>query len=289
VTTPTADGPVLPAGVHARRWVVRGAPRRDGAPVDLAVAEVGAASAPAVVLAHGVGSSARFVARACAAPLLAAGWRLVTFDARGHGASTPCRDVGDHHLGAHVADLDAVVAASGAVGAVGGVSLGGHAALRWGGALPRVVCLPAWRGRAVTGEGPHAYVADEVRRDGVAGLLARLRADQDLPRWLRDTLVTDYARHDADSLAAALLALDGAEAPSDEDARRMPAPLAVVAWRDDPGHPFAVAERLVAQVAGATLTELRIEDLEADLHRFGDAVVTALRSLHLDRPEAPRR
>jgi 3-oxoadipate enol-lactonase len=258
---------------------VEGAARHGGAAVDLAVAELGDPDARAVVLAHGVGSSARFVAAACAAPLVDAGWRLVTYDARGHGGSTPCPDPADHGLDAYAADLAAVVAGTAGVAAVGGVSLGGHAALRWRGDLPRVVCLPAWWGRATPGEGPHAHVASEVRQVGVGAVTDRLRADTTMPSWLRDTLVTDYGRHDADSLAAALLALDGGEAPGRDEVEALEVPVAVVAWRDDPGHPFAVAEELVASARTATLTELAIDDLEVSLTRFGDAVVSALRSL----------
>lgn len=276
-----APGPFLPPGHDARHHVVRGVPRRDAVAVDLAVADVGDADRPALVVAHGVGSSARFVAAACAAPLLRAGWRLVVYDARGHGASTACPDPADHDLSAYVADLDAVVRATEDVAVVAGVSLGGHAALRSRGPWPRVVCLPAWSGRATPGVGVHALVADEVRRVGVEAVVDRLRADTTMPAWLRETLVTDYARHDPDSLGAALLALDGADAPDHDEVARLGIALAVVAWRDDPGHPFAVAERLVAAVPGATLTELALTDLEASLTRFGEALLAALRSLDL--------
>lgn len=275
-------GPLLPPEVRASRRSVHGRARSDGSPVELAVAEIGGADRPAVVLAHGVGSSARFVAAACGPPLTAAGWRLVTYDARGHGASTPCPDPADHDLAAYVEDLEEVVAATGGVAAVGGVSLGGHAALRCDAAEPRVVCLPAWRGRATPGEGPHAAVAAEVRRIGIAEVIERLRADTAMPAWLRETLVTDYARHDAASLTAALLALDGGEAPDAAEVAGLDAPLGVVAWRGDPGHPFDVAEHLAATAPVATLTELALPDLEVALTRFGDAVVAALRSVGVE-------
>jgi cytochrome c biogenesis protein CcmG, thiol:disulfide interchange protein DsbE len=187
----------------------------------LALAEVGEPTAPAWVLAHGVGSSARFVAAAFAGPVVAAGGRLVAYDLRGHGGSVTAPDVADHHLDVHVADLAAVVAsvAGGSPPAVvGGISLGGHAAVRLvasGAVVPGGVlaCLPAWTGRATPGEGPHAAVAAQVAAIGIAGILAQLRGDLALAGWLRRTLVTDYARHDPASLAAALRALDGGVAP----------------------------------------------------------------------------
>jgi pimeloyl-ACP methyl ester carboxylesterase len=270
---------VLPDGSAATRFEVPGAARGDGHPVVLAGAAVGPPAAQAVVLAHGVGSSARFVAAACAAPIVAAGWRLVVYDARGHGASTPCPDPADHHLDAHVADLERVAAVVEPIAAVGGISLGGHAALRADVPGDRVVCLPSWWGPSVRGEGVHAAVAAEVRAVGVLQVIERLRADTVLPGWLRETLVADYSRHDAASLAAALTALDGADGPSEADLDRLPAHVAVVAWRDDPAHPFEVAEHLAARLGPrGSLTELAIADLDASLTRLGDAIVRGLRT-----------
>jgi pimeloyl-ACP methyl ester carboxylesterase len=268
----------------ASRFEVDGTPRRGGHPVVLAGVSLGPPDAPAVVLAHGVGSSARFVAASCAAPLVAAGWRLVTYDARGHGLSTPCPDPADHHLDLHVADLDAVVAVTGPTSVVGGISLGGHAALRRAGPEARVVCLPAWWGPAEVGVGVHAAVAAEVRAVGAAGVIARLERETGMPAWLHETLLTDYRRHDPASLAAALVALDGAPGPTSDDVARATAPLAVVGWRDDPGHPFDVAQRLVRQAPGpSSLTELVIGDLDVSLTRFGDAIVRGLREVGVAR------
>lgn len=279
-----ADALVLPDGLDATRFEVPGVARRDGHPVVLAAAAVGPPAAPALVLAHGVGSSARFVAAACAAPIVAAGWRLVVHDARGHGASTPCPDPADHHLGAFVSDLERVAAAAARFGAapveaVGGISLGGHAALRADVPGDRVVCLPAWWGRAEPGVGVHAAVAAEVRAVGVPRVIDRLRADTAMPRWLRETLVADYARHEEASLAAALVALDGADGPSEADLAGTSGRVAVVAWRDDPAHPFEVAERLVDTLGPrGTLTELALTDLDVSLTRLGDAIVRGLRA-----------
>lgn len=253
----------------------------------LAVVEVGAAGAPAWVLAHGVGSSARFVTEAFAAPLLAAGRRLIAYDLRGHGASSAAVAVEHHHLDVHAGDLAAVVhGAVGAVGdveVVGGLSLGAHAAVRAAGrglGVPVVLAaLPAWSGTGVRGAGPHAAIAAEVREVGIDGVLARLRADTAMPAWLRTTLLTDYPRHDPASLTAALLALDGGEAPDERELRALDPALALLAWDADPGHPLAVARDWQAWAARSSLVTVSLPGLGQRLTMLGDAALEAVRAV----------
>ncbi|MFA9429050.1 alpha/beta fold hydrolase [Egicoccus sp. AB-alg2] len=260
----------------------------------LAVVEVGGPAAPPVVVAHGVGSSARFTAAAFASPVLASGRRLVTYDQRGHGQSSSVARPEAHTLDRHVADLTAVVAALGvAPSLLVGVSLGAHAVVRAAASTDLaadavVACLPAWSGRARVGEGPHAAIADEIRTVGVAGLVARLRADTAMPGWLRTTLLIDYPRHDPASLAAALLALDGGEAPTLDEVAALPVPLGVVGWPDDPGHPLAVASAWARAADGALVT-LRLGDLDAGLDRLGAAALAAADTARDAHPGTPAR
>ena len=267
-----------PRGVPVERWSVTSGDAR------LATAAIGPPGRAAWVLAHGVGSSARFITAAFAGPVLAAGHRLVTYDLRGHGASTPARSRAEHHLDVHAGDLAAVVASlEGDVEVVGGVSLGAHAAVRAvaGGATPRVVlgCLPAWVGRSVAGTGAHAAMARRVRALGVDAHRQAAGSDPGLAPWLRDALTTDLGRHDAASLTAALLALDGAEAPTLEEIAALPRPLAVLAWDDDPGHPLAVAERWAAAAGRGRLCRLALRDLDVGVERLGSRAVAAVTAI----------
>jgi pimeloyl-ACP methyl ester carboxylesterase len=255
--------------------------------VKLAVVEFGPSDAPGWLVAHGAGSSARFVAAAFAGPVVAVGARLVTYDLRGHGASDVVADPADHHLDRQVADLMAVArAVSGTLEVVGGVSLGGHAAVR---VLARhrrqlpdievaLACLPAWTGPAAPGTGPHAGNAAEVRRIGIGAVIDRLRVAQGMPVWLRETLLADYPRHDAASLTAALEALDGGEAPDEAELRALPVPLGVVGWPDDPGHPLVVAERWAALASPRPVGALRLSDLEGDVEALGRRAVDVARA-----------
>jgi pimeloyl-ACP methyl ester carboxylesterase len=267
----------------------------------LAAASVGGPAAPAWVIAHGVGSSARFVAAAFAGPVVAAGGRLVVYDLRGHGASSPAHTVGEHHLDVHVADLIAVAAGvRTGVEVIGGISLGGHAAARAvaqgrldaAGLRTVLACLPAWTGPAVSGIGPHAAVAAQVRRIGIAAIIEQLRHEPGLVDWLRSTLVTDYARHDPASLAAALLALDGGDAPTEAELAALSVPLALVAWPDDPGHPLAVAEHWAALAPRSVLRTIAIGELDGDVERLGRRAVAAVAAAAAGvvprRPPVPR-
>lgn len=249
--------------------------------VSLEVTEVGPPGAPALVLAHGIGSSARFVLEAFGGPVAAAGLRLVAYDLRGHGGSTPVRDPTGHGFERHLEDLHAVVSATGARLA-GGVSLGGHIAVgyaaRRGDVDAIVACLPAWTGRAVPGEGPHAAVAAEVAALGVATLVERFRADTDMLPWLRRALVRDWSRHDAGSLEAALVALDAGLAPTDADLGALPVPLGVVGWPDDPGHPLDVARSWAERAPRGHLVETNLAAMEDDLATLGRAAIEALRA-----------
>ena len=266
--------PDLPPELEVRRRRVAVA---DGS---LAVAELGAPQAPAWGLAHGMGSSARFMAAAFAAPVVRAGWRLVAYDLRGHGASSPARRVEQHHLDVHAADLASVVASvAGPVTVVGGVSLGAHAAVRAAsnGVVTEMVlaCLPAWIGTATPGRGPHAATAARIATEGTAPMIAALRTDEVLAPWLRATLLADYPRHDPASLDAALRSLDGAEAPSYSELRGLRSPLVVLGWPDDPGHPLAVARRWADLAPRSSQLTLTIRSLDVAVTRLGAAAVKA--------------
>lgn len=246
---------------------------------ELAVHDVGGVGEPFVV-AHGVGSSARFVLDAFASPFAEAGWRLVAFDLRGHGESDPAPRPARHGLAAVTTDLVAVADHVDARG-LGGVSLGGHVAVaaaaeapgRWDAVL---ACLPAWTGTAVRGLGAHADVAAAVRERGIDATVSGFRGDPALPGWLREVLVRDWRRADPDSLLAALASLDGGRAPDLATLAALPTPLGLVGWPDDPGHPFAVAQQWAEAAPDARLVQLRLEDLEGDLEALGRAAVRAL-------------
>lgn len=95
--------------------------------VTLIADEGGPRDAPAVVLLHGGGQTRHSWSGASEA-LVTRGYRVINFDARGHGDSDWSK-AGDYSLDHRVADLQTVTAGLGAPFALVGASLGGATAI----------------------------------------------------------------------------------------------------------------------------------------------------------------
>src|SRR3954465_13616568 len=106
---------------------------------------------PDVVLMHGLTATRRYTVMGSKA-LPRAGYRVTTFDARGHGESSPARDRRAYEYRDMVEDLGAVLDHLGADrAAVGGASMGGHTAMAYALAFPErvsalVAITPAYDG-----------------------------------------------------------------------------------------------------------------------------------------------
>jgi pimeloyl-ACP methyl ester carboxylesterase len=250
-----------------------------GEGVSLAVTSRGDEAAPAAVVASGVGSTGAFAQR-CWAGCVQAGYRLVTYDLRGHADSTPLADPADHALPRHVADLAALCAATGARVA-GGTSLGAHVAAAYAAAGATLdallLAIPGWLGAGTPTAQANAAVADELARTGVAATLARIAADETVPRWVVIELERSWPRHDPGSLVAALRAVAADDAPDVTALANVTAPAGVVGLVDDPGHPFAAADAYAAALPRASLAALTMAEWGERRSILGDAALDACR------------
>jgi pimeloyl-ACP methyl ester carboxylesterase len=249
--------------------------RLDVGGVSLAVGERGDPSAPALVAAHGVGSTGEFAARCWSG---CAGYRLVTYDLRGHGDSTPLPDPADQTLRHHVNDLAAVVETTGAR-VVAGTSLGAHVAAAYaatGAALDALLlAIPGWLGAGAATARANAAVAAEIEANGVAATLARIAADPAVPRWVVIELDRSWPRHDPASLVAAFRAVATGDAPGLDALGRVRVPAGVVGLVDDPGHPFAAAEAYAAALRRGALESLTLAEWGERRSLIGDAALAA--------------
>jgi pimeloyl-ACP methyl ester carboxylesterase len=210
---------------------------------------------PPVVLCHGITATRRTVLHGSKA-LARAGYEVITYDARGHGASDP--PVGEGYgYPELVADLERVVAAEVGEGRflLGGHSMGAHTAvsyaLRHPDRLAGLVLIgPVYAG-AIEPESPAYWdgLAAALEADGVDGFVAYIDERQGIdPRWrdsvLRFTRERLLAQEHPEALVEALREVPRSRPfESLAELRELEVPALIVASNDDadPGHPYEVA------------------------------------------------
>lgn len=201
---------------------------------------------PVALLVHGSGSAPDAARRLLGAA--APGWVHEAPYARG-----TLEDV--------VATIRSAVGRVGASGRtvdlVGGISLGAHAVAHWAAEQPGmapdlVLAMPAWSGEPDGVAALTAASADEIERDGVGGILARLQAVAGHD-WVVDELVRSWSDADPQALAASLRAAAASAAPTLDELARIRARTVVVALADDPLHPAAVAQAWADAIPRARL------------------------------------
>src|SRR3954463_2594172 len=147
---------------------------------DVTIAAETVGEGPDVVLTHGLTATRRYTVMGSKA-LPRAGYRLTTFDARGHGDSSPAPDRGAYEYRDLVEDMRAVLDHLGAErAAIGGASMGAHTAMAFALAWPeRVSALvqvtPAYDGRPREDDedlADWARLAAGLEQGGVDGFLA---------------------------------------------------------------------------------------------------------------------
>jgi pimeloyl-ACP methyl ester carboxylesterase len=242
--------------------------------------ESGGGGGVPIVLLHGLTATRRYVVMGSTA-LQRAGHRVISYDARGHGRSTPASDPGDYGYERLAQDLAAVLEDRGIERALlAGASMGAHTAVRFALSHPeRVAALaiitPAFDlkpnpfARAAELEGWDA-LARGLRDGGVEGFLVAYDLST-LPESLRPTVQTvlrqRLAAHEHPHAVADALEAVPRSRPFDsiEQLHAISAPTTVVGSRDeaDPGHPLAVAERYAEAIPGAKLV---VEDAAVGGH-----------------------
>src|SRR3954465_4303211 len=150
---------------------------------------------PDVVLMHGLTATRRYTVMGSKA-LPRGGYRLTTFDARGHGEPSPAPDSGAYEYRDLVEDLRAVLDHLGAErAAIGGASMGAHTAMAFALAWPeRVSALvqvtPAYDGKPREDDEDLAEgdrLPDGLERGGVDGFLEAYHPQTD--ERYRDTVL----------------------------------------------------------------------------------------------------
>jgi pimeloyl-ACP methyl ester carboxylesterase len=217
------------------------------------------------VLLHGLTATRRYVVMGSKS-LERSGHRVVAYDARGHGRSSPGAAYGYPELGG---DLEAVMDALGIQQAVlAGASMGAHTILSYALQRPErvtglVVITPSYD--PATNDDPARLarwdaLADGLRRNGIEGFLDAYGEPKVPPAW-RETVIKGIrqrlALHEHPEAVADALEQVPRSRPfgAIEQLGAIAAPVAIVASNDeaDPEHPQAVGEAYAEAIPGARL------------------------------------
>jgi pimeloyl-ACP methyl ester carboxylesterase len=243
----------------SERWV-----QRDG--VRLSVSDDG--EGVPVVLLHGLTATRRYVVMGSRS-LERSGHRVIAFDARGHGRSSPAGSPTDYGYAELGRDVIAVLDALGLPRAVlAGSSMGAHTllwvALEFGDRVGGLVVItPAYDPEANDEPSRLARwdaLARGLRDGGVEGFVAAY-GEPRVPPAMRDTVLTvirqRLSAHEHPEAVADALSCVPRSRPfgSIDELARLSVPVAVVASSDetDPEHPQAIGEAYAAVIPGAEL------------------------------------
>jgi pimeloyl-ACP methyl ester carboxylesterase len=185
------------------------------------------------------------------------GYRLVRYDARGHGESGASADPEDYGYPSLAADQLALADALGIDRFVtGGMSMGTGTALHVAVRAPErvralVLGLPptGWEGRAARG----AEYRDRgrlLREEGREALLDQVMGESLAPIFepfaeaVEAGIRERYESYDVEVLAPLLTGIGASDLPDPEAIAELTMPVLVLAWKGDPVHPEATAVRL---------------------------------------------
>jgi 3-oxoadipate enol-lactonase len=224
-----------------------------------------------VLLLHGLTATRRYVVMG-SRTLQRCGHRVVAYDARGHGASTPApnRRYGYEQLACDAVELLDVLGIDRAL--LAGASMGAHTAVRVALEQPhRVAALGLITPAHIPGDERSASelerwdaLAAGLRTGGVDGFIDAYDLAAVPERW-RDTVAMvlrqRMSAHEHPAAVADALEVVPRSAPFGgfDELATIAVPTLVIGSRDeaDPGHPLAVAERYAAAIPGA---QLLVED-----------------------------
>lgn len=262
--------------------------------IELAVEVAG--EGPPLLFAHGL-SANRGVTLEELSPL-AGRFRVIAFDQRGHGQSTPIEDPGLYDPDAMAQDIEAILDHLRIESAtVGGESMGAATALLFARARPErvetlLLVAPAFGAEPNSDRRRLRGLADEIDREGFEGFLAnsaqRLSTRFGAPPEVVRYIGAMHRTHRPESLLTAFRSVPDWIVSEDLSAlasRRTP--VGLVAWEGDPTHPLALARRLAAAAGDHS----RLEEIASPLALFADppiigrALAKLLRMLDRSHPD----
>jgi len=239
---------------------------------------------PVVINAHGLtGSrrSGRDLGVVDFSPLVTAGRRLVSYDARGHGETRGAADpaaYGWDELGLDLLALSGVLSPTAPVSAIG-ASMGTgsllHAVTTDPGRFDRLVLTTsptAWEGRAAQADGYRQMAGLVESRD--PALVRQVFARAAVPEIF--TGIEGFPPSpdvSFDLLPAVFRGAASTDLPSRDAVARIEQPTLILGWPGDGAHPIATSEELARLIPGSTL---HVSETLEDVRSWGHLIASFL-------------
>jgi pimeloyl-ACP methyl ester carboxylesterase len=237
---------------------------------------------PTVIYAHGLTSSRRNDdGFANWNPVVDAGFRLVSYDARGHGQSEGAANPADYEWPALAKDLIALIKeiAPGekvtGIGSSMGTATLIYAALEAPELFDRLVltAVPtAWKTRADKAEMYHA-LASMVERDGLQPYVDAVAQESPVDALSEIDGHDDEPDIKVELFPAVMRGAANSDFPATSLVASIKVPVLILAWADDPGHPISSAQKLNKLISGS---EMSIASTPAEFRSWGELVVEFL-------------
>jgi pimeloyl-ACP methyl ester carboxylesterase len=229
------------------------------------------------VFQHGLGGD---LEQPCGLYRPASGMHLVAFDMRAHGQTRPLGDVEKLTIDALADDLIALWDHLGIErGSVGGISLGAAVAASVALRYPErvtglILSRPAWIDRPLPENvDRYATIARLIRTYGSDGGLKRFRGSPMLRAIKHESpdcassLESQFENPRAEECVARLERLAGDTLCADQAAfRGLKLPTLILGNRQDPIHPWALAQELQQLIAGSELREVTPKSVSINRH-----------------------
>lgn len=226
---------------------------------------------------HGLGAD---VSQPFSLFLPGTGTRLIAFDARGHGATTPLGGAGELRFNRFADDLRELMDhLKISRGVIGGISMGAGVALNFVTRFPKrtlglVLSRPAWLDR------PHPWnvqifslISRLLNEHGAKAGQEKFRRTAEyhdtLERWpeVARSLAEQFESPHAQETACRLESIITDTPCADRSLwRAISVPTLVLANRHDPIHPWEFGEELAREIPGALLTEITAKSIDVDQH-----------------------
>jgi 3-oxoadipate enol-lactonase len=220
-----------------------------------------------LVWAHGLTSSRKAQADSPLAGITlgaaAAGWRIVRYDARGHGESPKPLDPDHYRWDRLAGDMLAVADAAGTERFVAaGASMGAATALYAALAAPErvealvlVISPTAWDTRAAQRD-TYETMASIVEARGLDRLIAAAALQPPSTMFGetgKEQSLTNMAAMDPEAFPHVMRGAARSDLPAPDEIATIEAPTLLLSWAGDDGHPVSTGERLAELLPSAEL------------------------------------